>query len=277
MFGGAMPKDFSRRQFLGFAASSAAVVGLGLVGCGSSASSSSNTSDSNSTSFSKSSYVVATDTTFAPFEFTNDSNEFVGIDVDLLSSIASDTGFSYDLQSLGFDAAVAALESGQADAVIAGMSITDARKEKYDFSDPYYDSYVCMAVKSGSDITGYSDLSGKTVAAKTGTQGATCAESLKDQYGFSITYFDESSMMYQDVLTGNSVSCFEDYPVMAYGISQGNGLEIITEEKEDYSTPYGFAVMKGQNSDLLDAFNKGLSDLKDNGGYDDIINKYLQS
>mgnify|MGYP002479171606 CR=1 FL=1 len=270
----AMPKDFSRRQFLGLATSSAAVVGLGLVGCGSSSSSS---SGSGSSSFSKSSYIVATDTTFAPFEFTNDSNEFVGIDVDLLSAIASETGFKYDLQSLGFDAAVAALESGQADAVIAGMSITDERKKKYDFSDPYYDSYVCMAAKSDSDITDYNALSGETVAAKTGTQGATCAESLKDQYGFSITYFDESSLMYQDVLTGNSVACFEDYPVMAYGISQGNGLKVVTEEKDDFSTPYGFAVMKDQNSDLLAAFNKGLASLKDNGKYDEIVNKYLNS
>lgn len=84
------------------------------------------------------------------------------------------------------------------------MSITDARKQKYDFSDPYYDSYVCMAVKSGSSISGYEDLNGKTVAAKTGTMGATCAESLAPKYGFSLTYFDDSSIMYQDVLTGNS-------------------------------------------------------------------------
>jgi ABC-type amino acid transport substrate-binding protein len=268
-----MSKSLSRREFLGLSGGVAAVVGLGLVGCGTSGSSS---AASSSSSFSKT-YTVATDTTFAPFEFTNDSNQFVGIDVDLLAAISSDTGFSYNLQSLGFDAAVAALESGQADAVIAGMSITDARKKKYDFSDSYYDSYVCMAVKDGGDVTGYSSLSGKKVAAKTGTQGATCAESLKDKYGFTITYFDDSSLMYQDVLTGGSAGCFEDYPVMAYGISKGNGLKVVAEEKDSFSTPYGFAVLKGQYPELLSAFNKGLGDLKSNGKYNEIVNKYLKA
>ena len=269
-----MSNSISRRNFLGLVGGAAAVASLGLVGCGSSGSSSSS-SDSGDGGFSKSSYIVATDTTFAPFEFTDDSGNFVGIDVDILAACAEKEGFKYDLQSLGFDAAVAALESGQADAVIAGMSITDERKEKYDFSDPYYDSYVCMAVKDGSDITSYEDLNGQTVAAKTGTQGATCAEDLSSQYGFTLTYFDDSSIMYQDVLTGNSVACFEDYPVMSYGISQGNGLKIVTEEKENYSTPYGFAVMKGENQDLLEAFNTGLQELKDSGEYDEIVNKYL--
>ena len=68
-------------------------------------------------------YIIATDTVFAPFEFTNDKGEFVGIDVEILAAIAEDQGFEYELKSLGFDAAVAALEAGQADAVIAGMSI----------------------------------------------------------------------------------------------------------------------------------------------------------
>jgi ABC-type amino acid transport substrate-binding protein len=134
-----------------------------------------------------------------------------------------------------------------------------------------------MAVKEGSDITGYEDLEGKTVAAKTGTQGADCAESLKDQYGFNVQYFDESSLMYQDVITGNSVACFEDQPVMAYGITQGNGLQIVTEEQENFSTPYGFAVLKGNNSELLEMFNTGLANIKANGTYDEIVAKYTSA
>ena len=153
----------------------------------------------------------------------------------------------------------------------------EERQKKYDFSEAYYDSYVCMAVKKGSSIKGYEDLKGKKVAAKTGTQGADCAESLKDKYGFDITYFDDSATMYQDVKTGNTVACFEDQPVMAYGVSQGNGLEIVAEEKDNFSTPYGFAVLKGQNADLLKMFNEGLKNIKANGTYDEIVAKYTSA
>lgn len=252
-----------------------AAMTMSLAACG--GSSSGNEADSTGAADAGKKYVIATDTTFAPFEFTDESNQFVGIDVDILAAVAADQGFDYELQSLGFDAAVASLESGQSDAVIAGMSITEERQKKYDFSEAYYDSYVCLAAAADSDIAGYEDLKGKTVAAKTGTQGADCAESLKDEYGFDIQYFDESSLMYQDVVTGNSVVCFEDQPVMAYGISQGNGLKIIAEEKENFSTPYGFAVMKDQNSELLEMFNTGLANIIENGTYDEIVAKYTSA
>ena len=261
-----MANSLSRRSFVGIVGASATVLGLGLAGC-----------SDNSSSGSADSYIIATDTTFAPFEFTNDNNEFVGIDVDTLAACAEVSGFEYELQSLGFDAAVAALESGQADGVIAGMSITPEREEKYDFSDPYYDSSVCAAAAENGDVKSLDDLSGRAVACKTGTQSAAWAESIKDQYGFTINYFDQSDMMYQDVLTGNTAACFEDYPVMAYGVSQGNGLTIIGENKDEFSTPYGFAVLKGQNAELLSAFNEGLAEIRSNGTYDEILNKYLEA
>lgn len=268
-----MSYSVSRRQFLSVAGGAATVLGMGLVGCGGSSDAAADSGEASSDK----TYIVATDTTFAPFEFTDESGNFVGIDVDILAAIAADQGFKYELNSLGFDAAVAALESNQADAVIAGMSITPEREEKYDFSDPYYDSYVCAAAKDGGDVTSLDGLNGQTVACKTGTQSASWAESIAEQYGFTITYFDSSDMMYQDVLTGNSAACFEDYPVMAYGVAQGNGLTIIGTDDTDYATPYGFAVMKGKNPELIEMFNAGLKNIQDSGEYDEIVAKYLEA
>lgn len=221
-------------------------------------------------------YNIATDTTFAPFEFQNDKGEYVGVDIEILKAIAEDQGFKYELNPLGFNAAVAALESNQTDAVIAGMSITDERKQKYDFSEPYYDSGVVMAVSAkNSDIKSYDDLKDKKVAVKTGTEGATFAESIKDKYGFKLVYFDESPLMYEDVKTGNTAACFEDYPVIGYGIAQGNGLKMVTDMEKGSS--YGFAVLKGKNTELLKMFNDGLKNIKDNGKYQQIIDKYIST
>jgi polar amino acid transport system substrate-binding protein len=219
-------------------------------------------------------YVIATDTTFPPFEFQDSARNYVGIDIDILAAIAADQGFAYELKPLGFSAAVAALESSQADGVIAGMSITDERRKKYDFSEPYYDSGVVMAIKAdNNDVKGYADLKGRRVAVKTGTEGASFAESIKDQYGFTLVYFDESPFMYEEVKTGNSAACFEDYPVMGYGIAQGNGLKMVTGMEKGSS--YGFAVLKGKNGELLAAFDTGLTNIKANGTYQKILDKYI--
>jgi len=220
-------------------------------------------------------YLIATDTTFAPFEFEDVSGKFIGIDMDLLAAIAKDQGFKYEIQVVGFNAAVQALESNQSDGVIAGMSITDERKKKFDFSDPYFDSGVVMGIAKDSDsIKSYNDLKGKKVAIKTGTEGAAFAESIKDTYGFTLAYFEDSANMYQDVKIGNSVACFEDYPVLGYGISKGIGLKIVTEKEQGSS--YGFAVGKGLNTELLQKFNKGLANIKANGTYQAILDKYIK-
>lgn len=219
-------------------------------------------------------YVIATDTTFAPFEFENDNGEMVGIDLDILAAIAQDQGFAFEIQSVGFSAACAALEAGEVDGVIAGMSITDGRKAKYDFSEPYYDSGVGMAVPVGSEIASYEDLAGLQVAAKIGTEGCTFAESIQEEYGFTVTQFEDSSSMYQDVLAGTSAACFEDYPVLGYEISRGTELTLPMEMERGSS--YGFATLKGANPELIEMFNTGLANIKESGKYDEILNTYIK-
>jgi ABC-type amino acid transport substrate-binding protein len=245
-----------------------------FAGCGSSTGTTSGDSDAANGK----TYRIATDTTFAPFEFTNDSGEFVGIDVDLLDAIAKDQGFDYKLDSIGFDAALAAVESGQADGFIAGASITAERQKKFDFSDKYYDSTVCAAVKADNTASSLDEINGSTVAVKTGTMSASWAESIAEQYALNLTYFDDSAMMYQAVNSGSAVACFEDYPVMAYGVSQNNGLKLLVESSDDaFATPYGFGVKKDQNTELLDMFNAGLKNIQANGTYDKIVAKYTEA
>lgn len=221
-------------------------------------------------------WTIATDTVFKPFEYTDDSGNFVGIDVDVLDAIAKDQGFEYELKSLGWDASIAACQAGQADGMIAGASITDERKESgWLFSDGYYNATQSMTVQKDSDIKGFDDLKGKTVGVKTGTQGATYAESLKDEYGFNITYYEDSPTMYQAVLGGQVVACFEDTPIMASSIKDGDLALQILEDTANEGSPYGFAIFDADNQELLDMFNAGLKDIKESGEYDEIIAKYL--
>ncbi len=221
-------------------------------------------------------WTVATDTVFKPFEYTDASGNFVGIDVDILAAIAEDQGFEYKLNSLGWDASIAACQSGQADGMIAGASITDERKASgWTFSDGYYTATQCMTVAADSDIASFADLSGLSVAVKTGTQGAAYAESLAEEYSFTIAYFEDSPTMYQAVVGGQHAACFEDTPIMAASIKDGGLALKIVDGTENAGAPYGFAIFSENSKDLLEMFNKGLANIKANGKYDEIIKKYL--
>lgn len=217
--------------------------------------------------------VIATDTTYRPFEWVDDSGELVGIDMDIIRAIAIDQEIEIEIRSLGFDAACTALETGEADVVIAGMTINDDRCLKYDFSTPYYETGVSMAVKSDSDISSYEDLEGKTVVAKTSTVGYEYAYSIKDIYGFKLEVVEESSFMFEKVESNEAVALFEDTPVLKYEILVGERDLIIPLDSQNPSY-YGIAVLKGANDDLLEKINTGLENIISNGIYDEILEKY---
>lgn len=257
---------------------SAMVVGA-LVGCGSKEAetkAAETTAETTAEAEGEKTWLIATDTVFKPFEYTDENGDFVGIDVDILQAISEDQGFKYELSSLGFDAAAMAVQAGQADGIIAGATIKQERIDAgWMFSDGYYNATQTFAVAKGSDIKSFEDLSGKNVAVKQGTAGKDFADSLKDEYGFTVTVFEDSPSMYQDVVTGNSVACVEDTPIMAANIKEG-GLELeIPEGMESEGAPYGFAIMDEKNQELLDMFNAGLKNIQENGKYDEIIAKYL--
>ena len=222
-------------------------------------------------------WIIATDTVFRPFEYTNDKNEFVGIDVDILAAVAEDQGFKYDLQSLGWDAGIAAVQVGQADGLIAGATIKQERIDKgWIFSEGYFLATQTFVVAKGSSISKFEDLKGKNVAVKNGTAGADFAKSLMDRYGFKVTVFDDSPAMYNDVVLGNSAACVEDTPIIADNIKNA-GLKLqIPAGMESEGAPYGFAIMNKANQELLDMFNAGLKNIKANGKYQAILDKYLK-
>ena len=262
----------------------AAMMALSLAACGGAASTSESTSSEASTSEaataetagSDKTWVIATDTVFKPFEYTDASGNFVGIDVDIVAAIAEDQGFQYEMKSLGWDSAIAACQAGQADGMIAGASITQERKDSgWLFSDGYYTATQTMTVAANSDITGFDGLQGKTVAVKTGTQGAAYAESLKDQYGFTIQSFEDSPTMYQAVLGGQCAACFEDTPIMQASIKDGGLALKVLENTANEGGDYGFAIFSENSQELLDMFNAGLANIKANGTYDEILAKYL--
>jgi len=219
-------------------------------------------------------YQVGIDTTYPPFEYEEDG-EYKGIDVDLIRAIAENQGFEIELNPMDFGGIIPAVQAGQLDVAIAGMSITDERKEVVDFSDPYFEAGLTLVTSADtSDISGLEDLEGKTVVVKTGTTGAQFAQDNQAEYGYEITTLEDSPSMFQEVSNGSADVLIEDYPVIAYAIAQSNlDLQIVGERLNGDN--YGIAVLKGENADLLEKINTGLQELRDSGEYDEIISTYI--
>ena len=223
----------------------------------------------------KSKYIIASDSSFAPFVFQNSSNQYTGIDMDLIKAIAKDQGFEIEITNPGFDAAISAVQAGQADGIIAGMSVTDARKETFDFSESYYTANTILGVKESSTIASYEDLKDKTVGVKNGTASQTFLTENQNKYGYKIKTFADGASMYDSLNTGAIDAVMDDEPVLKYSISQGQKLKTPIA-----GTPIGetaFAVKKGANPELIEMFNNGLANLKANGEFQKILDKYLAS
>ena len=238
------------------------VMGSLLVGCA-------------STGSKKDKYIIATDAKYAPFSMEI-NGEYEGIDVEILAAVAEEAGFEYKLEPMDFNAAIAALGSDQIDGAIAGMSITDARKETYDFSDGYFESGLSIVVKGdNTEINGKEDLVGKSVAVKNGTTGEQWAQEHQEELNLSITHYEDSPTMYLAVQNGNNDFALEDYPVVAYKIKVDNDGKLKVAGDKLTTADYGFAVNKGKNAELLEKFQAGLKAIKENGKYDEIISRYL--
>ncbi|MBM7578128.1 transporter substrate-binding domain-containing protein [Jeotgalibacillus terrae] len=219
-------------------------------------------------------YKVGIDTTYPPFEYEEDG-EYKGIDIDLINAIAENQGFEIELSPMDFGGIIPAMQAGQLDLAIAGMSITDERKEVVDFSDPYFEAGLSLVVgEDNSDVTTLEDLAGETIAVKNGTTGATYAQEQAEEIGFEVVQFNDSPAMFQEVANGNAAALIEDYPVIAYAIAQDDlGLQTVGDRLN--GDQYGIAVLKGENADLLEKINAGLAELKESGEYDEIVATYL--
>mgnify|MGYP002552374727 CR=1 FL=1 len=231
-------------------------------------------SDSSASGGAGKTYVIYSDNAFPPYEFLdNATNTYVGIDMDILAAVAKDQNFQYEVKNEGFDASMGAVQAGQADGMIAGMTITDERKQTFDFSEPYFEDGQILVVKGDSSVQSLEDLKGKRIAVKTSTQGAAYAESVKDEYDLELVYYEDSPTMYTAIENGTDDACFEDRMVILYTIGSEN-LNLKTVGDVINPGSYGFAVKKGTNAALLEMFNKGLANIRASGEYDEILAKY---
>lgn len=216
--------------------------------------------------------TVGVDTAFVPFEFKQ-GDKYVGFDIDLWDAIAKKMHISYELRPMDFGGLIPGLQSHNLDVAMAGITITDARKQVVDFSEGYYNADLLMAVKStDNSIVKFSDLTGKKVGLK---QGTAAASFMKSKYKANYIEFPNIDNAYLDLQAGNLDAVVHDSPnVLYYVKTAGNGKVKSTGETDSIlPQQYGFAMQK--NSSLTPKVNQALQALRADGTYDKIYVKWF--
>lgn len=215
---------------------------------------------------------VGTEPAFAPFEFPEEgTKEYIGFDMDLIRAIGKQMGVKVEIVSMGFDALIPALNAGNIDATIAGMTITEDRKKAVTFSDPYYTSGLIVLVnKDNKDIKSINDLKGKRIAAQIGTTGEMKARKVE---GAKVTTFNTQDLAALELKNNGADAVIGDLPVMEYFLAKGGDKFAMTVGDKMEAEQYGIAVKK--DSKLAGDINKAMAELKKNGEFDKIYKKWF--
>ncbi|MEB5971742.1 glutamine ABC transporter substrate-binding protein GlnH [Pantoea dispersa] len=216
--------------------------------------------------------TVGVDTAFVPFEFKQ-GDKYVGFDIDLWDAIAKKMNVSYELHPMDFGGLIPGLQSRNLDVAMAGITITDARKQVVDFSNGYYDADLLMAVKSSDNsIKKFSDLAGKKVGLK---QGTAAASFMKSHYKANYVEFPNIDNAYLDLQAGNLDAVVHDSPNVLYYVKTAGDGKVKASGENDTILPqqYGFAMQK--NSSLTPKVNAALQALRADGTYSKIYVKWF--
>jgi glutamine transport system substrate-binding protein len=249
-------------------------MGASLAGCGATATSSNSNNNSqtgaNTTASTsgQNTITIATSPTYPPFEYSKD-NQIIGFDVAMIQDIAKAENLKVTFKAIPFDGIIPALQSGQVDASVAGMTIKQSRLEAVNFSNAYYKSGLSILTKTDSKISSLNDLKGKVVATEKGTSSVDLLEKNNIK---NIKQYDYMNDAYNSLENGGADAIVFDNPSNILFMASHKDVHtvggLLTGEY------YGIAISK-KEPDLLKKINAGLAEIQADGDYEKLFDTYL--
>jgi polar amino acid transport system substrate-binding protein len=223
--------------------------------------------------------IVGTSADYPPFEYV-EGGEIVGFDIELVTALLEELGYTVEVQDINFDSLVPSLEGGKIDVIAAAMTITPERDEKIDFTDSYYNSDQSILVQADSDfnIEEDEDLSDLIIGAQTGTTGELWVfENLIDITNATMTddqlkRYDTYILAVLDLDNGNIDAVILDNPVAeSFAKDEDRKVEyvILTDEY------FGFGISEG-NTELKNGLNEQLEIFMESDDWIDLLEKYFE-
>jgi len=258
-----------------FAVIATLAMGMIAIGCGDDEESDSTSATSGSAStadlglIQDGTLIVGSDIPYPPFE-QGDPPEYTGFDIDLINAVAEKLGVETQIEDAPFDLILTG-GGGQFDLSISATTITPARENRVDFSDPYFISSQGLLVQEGGDIASIDDLSGAIVGAEDGTTGETYANDNSD--ASEVRGFPSVDDAFNALATGQVEAVIADGPVVEDAAANKEGLEVAEIFPTDEQ--YGIVIPQG-NTALTEAVNGALQEVKDEGTLDELYEQYFK-
>ena len=242
----------------------AAVFVFALAACGSK-------EEAQSLTIEEGKLIMATNATFPPYEYY-DGDDIIGIDAEIAKLIADKLGLELEIEDVEFDSIIPGVQSNKYDIGMAGMTVTDERKEMVSFSDSYAKGVQVVIVKEDSAIASIDDLEGKKIGVQQATTGDIYAS---DDYGEeNVTKYASGNLAVEGLKSGK-VDCviIDNQPAKAY-VAANEGLKILDTAyaEEDYAIS-----LNKSNTDLQKKVNDALKELIADGSVQKIIDKYISA
>jgi polar amino acid transport system substrate-binding protein len=217
--------------------------------------------------------TVCSDIPYAPFEF-NQGDELTGFDVELVRAVAEQLGLKAEFKATPFDTIIPALAAGNCDLVASATTITEERRQKVAFSEPYFDADQSLLIRAADAGTykALADLKGKNIGVQSGTTGETYAKGNAPQ-GATVKDFPGADDLFNALASGDIDAVLQDFPVNKYRALQAADKFAVTETFKT-GEQYGFA-MALENAKLVAAVNGALASLRASGGYDTVYKAWF--
>lgn len=216
--------------------------------------------------------IVGTNAEFPPFEYIGDDGEPDGFDIALINAIGEKLGMEVKIENMEFASLVAAIGS-KIDASIAGMTVTEERKEAVDFSDNYYEAVQNVIVLAGSDIATAEDLKNKSIGVQAGTTGFFIADEIE---GAEVHDYNKAVDAVNDLINGRvDLVIIDRNPAQVFA-EKFEGQVVAMEGDQFNFEPEYYAIALPKGSDLVEKVNTALAELKEDGTFDALVAKYIE-
>ena len=218
--------------------------------------------------------TVGTNAEFPPFEYVDDNGEPDGFDIALIKAIGEKLGVTVEVENMEFASLISSIGS-KIDVAIAGMTVTDERKESVDFSDSYYEAVQYVILPEGSEIATADDLKNKAIGVQLGTTGDFIASDIE---GATVSQYNKAVDAVNDLINGR-VDCviIDKNPALVFeGKFEGQITAVDGAQFDFEPEQYAIAMPKGDAA-LVEQVNKALEEIKADGTFDELVKTYIEA